>query len=431
MGPVLSGVLAFVADLPRRARSPARFVAMLLSRAVRASGWVRSIACSARVFGFARGLVIVVVVVLLAGLTACRATAGGRIRCSAPPLVANGAAIQAGCRRRGRPGSTFRRGAPRRGLRERGVALPCMEGWSHVRNRRRRRAHAGQPAALRRAAAAAAPRPGRGRHRHRRRRDVPHAQGQRHTCATSSAPATCAISLGTAGIGHCRYPTAGSAPRELEAQPFYVNSPFGIVLAHNGNLTNSEALKQELFQLDFRHVNTNSDSEVLLNVLALELERARAPRAPRRRRDLRRGGRRASALRAARTRSWRMIAGYGLLAFRDPFGIRPLIIGVNEAMGGPRVPGGERVRGARGTRLPGAARRRAGRGDLHRPGRALPCAPVRRASGAHAVHLRVRLPRPAGFGDRRHVGLRGAAAHGRAARAEDPRACRRRATSTS
>ncbi|HET7032156.1 MAG TPA: amidophosphoribosyltransferase, partial [Casimicrobiaceae bacterium] len=80
--------------------------------------------------------------------------------------------------------------------------------------------------------------------------------------------------VGTLGIGHCRYPTAGSASSELESQPFYVNSPFGITLAHNGNLTNSEALKRELFQLDFRHVNTNSDSEVLLNVLALELERA-------------------------------------------------------------------------------------------------------------------------------------------------------------
>src|SRR5439155_24531926 len=80
--------------------------------------------------------------------------------------------------------------------------------------------------------------------------------------------------LGSAGIAHCRYPTAGSATSDLEAQPFYVNSPFGITLAHNGNLTNSEALKKELFQLDFRHVNTNSDSEVLLNVFALELERA-------------------------------------------------------------------------------------------------------------------------------------------------------------
>ena len=139
--------------------------------------------------------------------------------------------------------------------------------------------------------------------------------------------------VGNFGIGHCRYPTAGSAASVLESQPFYVNSPFGITLAHNGNLTNSEALKRELFQLDFRHVNTNSDSEVLLNVFALELERA----AHHARLD-------ANAIFTAvagvhkRCRGAyaivAMIAGYGLVAFRDPFGIRPLIIGVNEAMGG-------------------------------------------------------------------------------------------------
>src|SRR5271165_7306138 len=134
---------------------------------------------------------------------------------------------------------------------------------------------------------------------------------------------------GNAGIGHCRYPTAGSAWSDLESQPFYVNSPFGITLAHNGNLTNSEALKRELFQLDFRHVNTNSDSEVLLNVLALELERA----AHHAKLD-------ASAIFAAVAAVHRrcrgayavvsMIAGYGLLAFRDPYGIRPLVIGSNQ-----------------------------------------------------------------------------------------------------
>src|SRR5512137_725866 len=138
---------------------------------------------------------------------------------------------------------------------------------------------------------------------------------------------------GNLGVGHCRYPTAGSASSELESQPFYVNSPFGITLAHNGNLTNSEALKRELFQLDFRHVNTNSDSEVLLNVLALELERA----AHHARLDaaavftavagVHRRCRGAYAIVA-------LIAGYGLVAFRDPYGIRPLIIGVSEAMGG-------------------------------------------------------------------------------------------------
>ena len=78
--------------------------------------------------------------------------------------------------------------------------------------------------------------------------------------------------LGNAGIAHVRYPTAGSAVDHNEAQPFYVNSPFGIVLGHNGNLTNTEELKEQLFVEDLRHVNTNSDSEVLLNVLAHELQ---------------------------------------------------------------------------------------------------------------------------------------------------------------
>src|SRR5512145_2849290 len=138
---------------------------------------------------------------------------------------------------------------------------------------------------------------------------------------------------GSTGIAHCRYPTAGSAFSELESQPFYVNSPFGITLGHNGNLTNAEQLRRELWEQDFRHVNTNSDSEVLLNVLALELERA----AHRDRLDadaifravagVHRRCRGAYAVVA-------MIAGYGLLAFRDPFGIRPLCIGESEAMGG-------------------------------------------------------------------------------------------------
>jgi amidophosphoribosyltransferase len=139
--------------------------------------------------------------------------------------------------------------------------------------------------------------------------------------------------LGNWGIGHVRYPTAGSACNPAEAQPFYVNSPFGLLLAHNGNLTNSDELKREIFLSDLRHINTNSDSEVLLNVLAHELQAAtkgfkldeeavfRAVAAVHRR------CRGAYAVVV-------MIAGYGLLAFRDPFGIRPLVIGRNEAAEG-------------------------------------------------------------------------------------------------
>jgi amidophosphoribosyltransferase len=139
---------------------------------------------------------------------------------------------------------------------------------------------------------------------------------------------------GGVGIAHCRYPTAGSAFNAGEAQPFYVNSPFGIVLGHNGNLTNSEQLKQEMFRQDLRHINTNSDSEVLLNILAHELELA----AKGQRLDpdtiftavanVHRRCRGAYAVVA-------MIAGYGLLAFRDPFGIRPLVIGRNQTDEGP------------------------------------------------------------------------------------------------
>lgn len=132
--------------------------------------------------------------------------------------------------------------------------------------------------------------------------------------------------IGQSGIGHCRYPTAGSARSPAEAQPFYVNSPFGIVLGHNGNLTNSRQLRHELFVEDLRHVNTNSDSEVLLNVLAHELQaeaaghRLDAEAIFRAVSGVHRRCRGAYAVVA-------MIAGFGLLAFRDPHGIRPLVIG--------------------------------------------------------------------------------------------------------
>ena len=132
--------------------------------------------------------------------------------------------------------------------------------------------------------------------------------------------------VGHAGVAHTRYPTAGSAWSVAEAQPFYVNSPFGIVLGHNGNLTNTEQLQNDLFRLDLRHVNTNSDSEVLLNVLAHELQDAATnykldpPTIFAAVSGVHRRCRGAYAAVA-------MIAGYGLLAFRDPYGIRPLVFG--------------------------------------------------------------------------------------------------------
>jgi len=138
---------------------------------------------------------------------------------------------------------------------------------------------------------------------------------------------------GNFGIAHCRYPTAGSAFKAAEAQPFYVNSPFGIVLGHNGNLTNSDQLKEEMFRTDLRHINTGSDSEVLVNVLAHELEKEShklrlEPQAIFRAvANVHRRLRGAYAVVA-------MIAGYGVLAFRDPFGIRPAVIGYSETEGG-------------------------------------------------------------------------------------------------
>ena len=129
---------------------------------------------------------------------------------------------------------------------------------------------------------------------------------------------------GNVGLGQVRYPTAGNAYSEEEAQPFYVNAPFGIVLVHNGNLTNARALKAELFEVDRRHINTESDTEVLINVLAHELEMAvrDMPLTP------------DSVFKAVAAVHRRirgsyaviaLIAGHGLVAFRDPYGIRPLV----------------------------------------------------------------------------------------------------------
>jgi len=131
--------------------------------------------------------------------------------------------------------------------------------------------------------------------------------------------------LGNVGLGHVRYATAGSAKNEDEVQPFYVNAPYGLILVHNGNLTNTRELSDQLFRIDRRHLNSSSDTELLLNVLANELQQSVGD-------DLTtdeifdavaRVDERVEGSYAAIA----LIAGFGLLAFRDPFGIRPLILG--------------------------------------------------------------------------------------------------------
>ena len=132
--------------------------------------------------------------------------------------------------------------------------------------------------------------------------------------------------LGSCGLGQVRYPTAGSAFSDDEAQPFYVNAPFGIVLVHNGNLTNTPALRSQLFSADHRHINTGSDSEVLLNVLAHEIEATTRgqPLTPQHVfTAVQQVHRRIQGSYAVIA----MISGHGVLAFRDPFGIRPLCLG--------------------------------------------------------------------------------------------------------
>ena len=132
--------------------------------------------------------------------------------------------------------------------------------------------------------------------------------------------------LGNVGLGHVRYATAGAASNEEEAQPFYVNAPYGIILVHNGNLTNTRELTNDLFRVDRRHVNTSSDTELLLNVLATELQGTVS--------GTELGPEHVfTAVENLHKRvegsyaAIAIIAGHGLLAFRDPFGIRPLILG--------------------------------------------------------------------------------------------------------
>jgi amidophosphoribosyltransferase len=136
--------------------------------------------------------------------------------------------------------------------------------------------------------------------------------------------------MGNVGLGHVRYATRGSASKEQEAQPFYVNAPHGIVLVHNGNLTNTRELTAELHDVDRRHLNTSSDSELLVNVLASELQNTASHNSliPEHIFD---------AISRLHTRvegsyaAIALIAGHGLVAFRDPFGIRPLVLGKRQA----------------------------------------------------------------------------------------------------
>ena len=137
--------------------------------------------------------------------------------------------------------------------------------------------------------------------------------------------------IGHRGIGHVRYPTAGSS-NSSESQPFYVNSPYGIVLAHNGNLTNADELAPSLFKSDLRHINTTSDSEVLLNALAHELQkRGKLTPTPD---DI------FAAIKGVHQRcrgayaAVAMISGHGMVAFRDPYGIRPAVFGQRELADG-------------------------------------------------------------------------------------------------
>ena len=142
-------------------------------------------------------------------------------------------------------------------------------------------------------------------------------------------PEGMALLTGKVGIGHCRYPTAGSAGSD-EAQPFYVNSPYGVALAHNGNLINMDVLRREVFEQDRRHINTESDSEVLLNVFAHELREqgALTPQAA------------INAVAGVHRRCKGgyaivgLVLGLGLVAFRDPHGIRPLVLGRRETPAG-------------------------------------------------------------------------------------------------
>jgi amidophosphoribosyltransferase len=142
--------------------------------------------------------------------------------------------------------------------------------------------------------------------------------------------------LGNVGLGHVRYATKGTASSEEEMQPFYVNAPYGIILIHNGNLTNTRELTADMAQRDRRHLNSSSDTELLLNVLAGELQATTSTVDLDPERVFEAVARTQERIEGAYA-VIAVIAGYGLLAFRDPFGIRPLILGRRPST----VPGAE------------------------------------------------------------------------------------------
>ncbi len=137
--------------------------------------------------------------------------------------------------------------------------------------------------------------------------------------------------LGNIGIGHVRYPTAGSSSA-AEAQPFYVNAPYGIALAHNGNLTNTQELSDEMRRVDLRHINTTSDSEILVNILAHELQQqGKLIPTPK---DIFTAVKRVHKRIKGGYAVVAVITGFGVLAFRDPYGVRPLVYGLRQTKNG-------------------------------------------------------------------------------------------------
>ena len=306
-----------------------------------------------------------------------------------------------------------------------GATLP------HVRHRRHRLVASRQPAGLRRTRSSfstaarirpASPPPTAASSTCRR---------PRARCARRTAPATCAPCSAPWASATCATRPGATPTSEQEAQPFYVNAPYGIVLVHNGNLTNTRELTEELFHIDRRHLNTDSDTELLVNVLANELQ------AQVRGTDLdpdqvfdaiERLHERVEGSYAAIA----LIAGHGLLAFRDPFGIRPLVLGRRTS----GLVGDEWIVATESLVL------ESGGYEIVRdvaPGEAVfitrerrdVLAAVRDEPAAHPVLVRVRLPRPPRLDHERHLGLRRAPAPRRPPRRHDRAVHAERATSTS